>query len=87
MTFASVIPLLVIASQAWAATEETSKDLEQLTVIGSRALPRTALESLAPVDVISREEIDHTASGELVETLAALVPSGRVPSRGVTAAS
>ncbi len=80
MTFASVIPLLVIASQAWAATEETSKDLEQLTVIGSRALPRTALESLAPVDVISREEIDHTASGELVETLAALVPSFDVQS-------
>jgi iron complex outermembrane receptor protein len=48
---------------------------EVVTVTGSRTAPRSALESLAPVDVISREAIEDTSSAELVETLAALVPS------------
>lgn len=58
-------------------TAET-RTLEQLTVVGSRAEPRTSLTSLAPVDVISREAIDRTGSAELVETLASLVPSFNV---------
>ena len=48
---------------------------EVVTVTGSRTAPRSALDSLEPIDVISREAIESTSSAELVETLAALVPS------------
>ena len=68
---AGVVPALAAA--------ETGESLEMVTVTGSRAAPpRTSLQSLEPVDVLSRELIDQTASAELVETLATLVPSFNV---------
>ena len=59
-------------------TAADTRQLEQMTVVGSRTAPRTSLTSLAPVDVISREAIDQTGSAELVETIASLVPSFNV---------
>ncbi|MCX5760413.1 MAG: TonB-dependent receptor [Gemmatimonadetes bacterium] len=52
--------------------------LDQMTVVGSRAAPRTSLTSLAPVDVVTREAIEQTGQAELVETLASLIPSFNV---------
>ena len=40
--------------------------------------PRTAFDSLAPVDVISEKSIDLTASDEVMDTLSQLVPSFNV---------
>ena len=77
----SLIALIAASSAsglAMAAETVTTNDaatVETLTVTGSRAVPRTALDSLEPVDVISREAISQTGSAELVETLASLVPS------------
>ena len=52
--------------------------LDQMTVVGSRAEPRTSLTSLAPVDVIASDVMERTGQAELVETLASLVPSFNV---------
>ncbi|MFM1884982.1 MAG: hypothetical protein RL026_139 [Pseudomonadota bacterium] len=70
----SAAPLLGQAQQA----PSDAADLEYVTVTGTRAAPRSAVESLVPVDVISADMVKETASAELVETLASLVPSFNV---------
>ncbi|MBY9068493.1 TonB-dependent receptor [Hyphomonas sp. WL0036] len=51
---------------------------ETVIVTGTRGAPRTTFDSLAPVDVISDQAIDLTASDEVMDTLAQLVPSFNV---------
>ena len=51
---------------------------ETVIVTGTRGAPRTAFDSLAPVDVISDKAIDLTASDEVMDTLSQLVPSFNV---------
>jgi len=80
------IILLVTALVATTATQaaEPAKasngddGLELVTITGTRVAPRSAIESLEPIDVISKDAIDQTGSAELVETLASLVPAFRV---------
>ena len=69
--------LVVSATPALALsqTAPVADDTAQVTITGSRAAPRTSTESLEPVDVLSRRMIEQTPSDELVETLAALIPS------------
>lgn len=49
-----------------------------IIVTGTRDASRTQLESLTPIDVLSREAIEASVSNELVDTLARLVPSFNV---------
>ena len=72
---ATTVPAFAFAEANVAATNAPSEDMDQLVVTGTRAAPRTAMQSLEPVDVISRDAIDQTGSAELVETLASLVPA------------
>ena len=72
---ATTVPALAFAQADVAATNVPSEDMDQLVVTGTRAAPRTAMQSLEPIDVISRDAIDQTGSAELVETLASLVPA------------
>jgi iron complex outermembrane receptor protein len=70
------------AALAQTATEQTSQDdtavQETVIITGTRGAPRTAFDSLAPVDVISEKSIDLTASDEVMDTLSQLVPSFNV---------
>ena len=75
---ATSLSFLAHAEESTTAESGSSSELEQVTIIGTRMAPRTSLQSMAPVDVISREAIDKTGSAELVETLASLVPSFNV---------
>ena len=75
---ATSLSFLASADEAKLSPSGDTPELEQVTIIGTRVAPRTALESLEPVDVISREAIDKTGSAELVETLATLVPAFNV---------
>jgi iron complex outermembrane receptor protein len=74
------LAVLALPTFALAEAREGVTDVSQVTVTGTRAKPRTALESLEPIDVISRDTIDQTGSAELVDTLASLVPSFDVQS-------
>lgn len=64
---------------AQSATEQDDTSVQQTVIVtGTRGAPRTVFDSLAPVDVISDKAIDMTASDEVMDTLAQLVPSFNV---------
>lgn len=66
---------------AQAAEEAAASDAfvqDTVIVTGTRGAPRTAFDSLAPVDVISGDAIDLTVSDEIMDSLAQLVPSFNV---------
>jgi len=69
--------LAATATHADEPAKATNRDdgLELVTITGTRVAPRSAIESLEPIDVISKDAIDQTGSAELVETLASLVPA------------
>jgi iron complex outermembrane receptor protein len=59
-----------------ADTAATAADSQQsIIVTGTRASNRTQFDTLAPVDVFSREDIAAVASSDLNDVLAQLVPS------------
>ncbi len=66
--------------QAYAQNVDTTSAQNNDTVIvtGTRVTGRTAFDSLAPVDVISDEALNLTASDEIMDSLAQLTPSFNV---------
>lgn len=89
------ISLALSSSGLWAqtnaaATEEAAKDLDTLDVIvsvGTRAKDRTVAESVAPVDVLSPEEIENAGTPEIQAVLARMIPSFNFPRTSITDAS
>ncbi len=69
-----------VGPQAYAQTTDTASAQNNDTVIvtGTRVTGRTAFDSLAPVDVISDEALNLTASDEIMDSLAQLTPSFNV---------
>ncbi|MEQ8748355.1 MAG: hypothetical protein RIC52_01150, partial [Amphiplicatus sp.] len=66
-------------SSAMAQTASSSEGSgDEVVVTGTRGQPRTAFDSLAPVDVISGNALDRTASDEIMDSLAQLTPSFNV---------
>lgn len=63
------------ATNAAAQVGNEEKKFEEVTVIGTRASARTALDSMVPVDVISKASIDQTTNSSLTDALSALAPS------------
>ena len=73
---ASALPLLLTAtlpSAAWAEEE-----VEELVVIGTRAQPRSVMDSSVPIDVIDSESLTDQGSNDMNFMLRALVPSFHV---------
>ncbi|MDY4283232.1 TonB-dependent receptor [Xanthomonas sp. LF06-19] len=74
---------LALAAPAFAqdATPATTTNLDTVIVTGTRASGRTLLESTAPVDVLSAEDIRKAGvvNGELGSALQALLPSFNFP--------
>lgn len=65
-----------IAGPLFAAESPTSAtQLDTLLVTGTRAANRTQFDTLAPVDVFSKEDIQAVESNDLKDVLAQLVPS------------
>lgn len=65
----------IFATGSFAAEAQSSPELQTVTVTGTRAAPRTVIQSLEPIDSISRESIAQTAPAELNEVIAELVPA------------
>jgi len=53
-------------------------ELQAITVIGTRAAPRTVVDSMQPIDIISRGSIEQTSASSLTDAMADLVPSFNV---------
>ena len=49
--------------------------VEEVVVVGTRAAPRTAVESAVPVDVFDAEDIASVNSSDLLEVVKTIVPS------------
>ena len=61
--------------------------LEELVVIGSRAKPRSVIESAVPVDVVSSAEIIKQGEADLQNLVRAVVPSFNVNTQPISDAS
>lgn len=76
-----VLALALLAAGAHAAAEETTQTLDPIVVTGTRATDRTALDSVAPVDVLTAQDLRSAGAvnGELGAALATLLPSFNFP--------
>jgi len=79
--FAAASAATLLATGAVAQTKSATTaaaaptDVEELVVTGSRAEPRSRLESLSPVDVVNAQALQKQGNTELAAALAVTVPS------------
>ncbi|MEQ9506626.1 MAG: TonB-dependent receptor [Hyphomonas sp.] len=79
---AATVAVTAGASTAWAqeeATAEEARTLETVVTLGTRVANRSALDTAAPVDVISAESIAKIGVGELNQALSVNLPSFNFP--------
>jgi iron complex outermembrane recepter protein len=67
--------------------EESLETLDEIVTVGTRRKDRTVAESVAPVDVLSPEEIENAGTPEIQAVLARTVPSFNFPRTSITDAS
>lgn len=65
------------STEATQGKQETKAD-ETLIVTGTRSMARSQFDTMAPVDVFSKDEVNATASSELTDILTTLAPSFNV---------
>ncbi len=76
----------VSSGEAVSATAQV--EIEEVVVVGTRALPRSVEDSLVPVDMISSEEFENQGGSDMSNLIRALVPSFHVsdnPTRDLAA--
>ena len=74
------------------ATEEASEDdapvqLESLVVVGTRARPRSVLDSAVPIDIVSNDAFEKQGGADLPDLLRTLVPSYNINTQPISDAS
>ena len=74
------------------ATEEASEgdapvELESLVVVGTRARPRSVLDSAVPIDIVSNDAFEKQGGADLPDLLRTLVPSYNVNTQPISDAS
>ncbi|MBS0408342.1 MAG: TonB-dependent receptor [Proteobacteria bacterium] len=67
------------ASAAEANASSDAAQVGELVVTGSRTPPRSRLDTVSPVDVVSSTALQHNGSTELAQTLAETLPSLNFP--------
>ncbi|WP_347260663.1 TonB-dependent receptor [Rudaea sp.] len=81
--FVSGIATSATAQQA-PEGEKKTQAMEAVIVTGTKVQDRTVAESLAPIDIITPEELQSTGTVELANALARLVPSMNFPRPAIT---
>ena len=86
------LPLQAIAQDDDATEEEQTEEetetfSEEIVVTGTRAQPRSAVESMVPVDVISSDEFTKQGDTDLSNQLRTLVPSYNVNTQPISDAA
>ncbi len=80
---AATVAVSAGASAAWAqedtTTAEDARTLETVVTVGTRVANRSALDTAAPVDVVSAEAIQNIGVGELNQALSVNLPSLNFP--------
>ncbi len=92
MTAATLTIAALLAAPAVGFAQQqpgsTAEPIEEVVVVGTRALPRSVEESSVPVDVIGAEDFEDQAGFEMSNLIRAVVPSFHVsdnPSRDLAA--
>jgi iron complex outermembrane recepter protein len=82
----SLVLLGAMATVAPAAfgQQAASSDIEEVVVTGSRAAPRTAVDSMAPIDVIGGTEFREQGTTDINDLMRNLVPSFNVEARDIS---
>ncbi len=75
------------AGETEASSEEGVTELESVVVIGSRAKPRSVLESAVPIDIVSSKDFEKQGGADLPDLLRTLVPSYNVNTQPISDAS
>jgi len=68
----------LLATSAYAqdtAAADSNEQVEAVVVTGTRAAPRSRLDSIAPVDVVTTQQIQRAGSTELAQALSFALPS------------
>ncbi len=73
--------------EAEAATAEEPVRLQELVVVGTRAQPRSVLDSAVPIDIVSNESFERQGGADLPDLLRTLVPSYNVNTQPISDAS
>lgn len=86
MLFAATASVALAAASAPAfaqedtpAAEESARTLETVVTVGTRVANRSALDTAAPVDVVSAEAIQNIGVGELNQALSVNLPALNFP--------
>ena len=66
------------------AADEDVIELEEVVVVGTRAAPRSVLESAVPIDIVSNEDFQKQGSTDLPNLLRTLVPSYNVNTQPIS---
>ena len=90
-----LLPLVGLQfAEAQVTNAEPAKDdsaevitMEQLVVTGSRSLPRTVTESMVPVDLISKQDLENQGDTDLSNLIRTAVPSFSVNAQPISDAS
>ena len=73
-------------SEETSAAEDPVR-LESLVVVGTRAQPRSVLDSAVPIDIVSNESFEKQGGADLPDLLRTLVPSYNVNTQPISDAS
>ena len=89
---AAAASLALLAAPLGAGAESPSgaaqTEIEEVVVVGSRALPRSVEDSSVPVDTIGSEDFENQGGSDMTNLIRALIPSFHVsdnPSRDLAA--
>ena len=85
-TAVAVMALSTAAAPVWAQEqdEEAARTLDAVVTVGTRVANRSALDTAAPVDVVSAETIQNMGVGELNQALSVNLPSYNFPRPALT---
>ena len=67
-----------------ASEEDTPVRLESLVVVGTRARPRSVLDSAVPIDVVSKEDFIKQGGADLTNLLRTVVPSYNINTQPIS---
>ncbi len=70
-----------------ASEEDAPVQLESLVVVGTRARPRSVLDSAVPIDIVSNDAFEKQGGADLPDLLRTLVPSYNVNTQPISDAS
>ena len=87
---ASLVTLLTLPATSVAQEQavEPEVEIEEVVVVGTRALPRSVEDSPVPVDTISSEEFENQSGSDMSNLIRTVVPSFHIsdnPSRDLAA--